>query len=181
MATDAQAKTGTRTDAAKLGRAVNFANEYGIHLFLHVVGCGKTKQAEACQAADMYTGDLTRKRIALVEQWIDPYLIISAAHALVGPTAVIEPYDTTICDVDRDALAARVARQLDGLGVETSITLSVHAGAKYVALLEKAAALAKTDVKVIVAPMGGGVGEQKQGYKAWRGKVERARTNARWT
>jgi len=63
---------------------------------LIIIGCGKSKRQHASPAADLYTGQLFRAARQYAEAHADAYLIASARHGLVEPTAILEPYDDTL-------------------------------------------------------------------------------------
>ena len=64
---------------------------------IFIIGCGKLKNSEACEARDMYRGQLFKSARAYAESTPDScYFILSAKHGLIEPERVISPYDETI-------------------------------------------------------------------------------------
>lgn len=111
---------------------------------LIVVGCGKSKRSEVCEAQNLYTGTLTRDRIryaqaqvaqGLAVQWA----IASAWYKLLAPTDEIHPYEMTLSDLPeatRKAWAWEV-----GLGIAEAVRLrgielvEIHASSLYAELI----------------------------------------------
>lgn len=92
-------------------------------LKITLVGCCREKLPQAAAAADLYRSPLFRKAKAYAEQLGAPWRILSAAYGVLGPSAVIEPYDLTLASMGFDGRRAwdrRVVSQLDSL-------LAIHA------------------------------------------------------
>jgi|GWRWMinimDraft_1066009.scaffolds.fasta_scaffold00283_6 hypothetical protein len=109
---------------------------------LIVVGCGRTKAAGACPAADLYTGCLFRAARQYVEAQGAPWAILSALHGLIWPLARIAPYDLSMHERLRQPPVELARYQADvraQLGLALAITgatrIEVHAGLPYVELL----------------------------------------------
>jgi hypothetical protein len=107
-----------------------------------IVGCGRTKTAFACPAADLYTGVLFRAARQYTEAQGGPWAILSALHGLILPDTVIAPYDISMHERLRQPpveLARYQADVLAQLGVALALTgatrIEVHAGLPYVELL----------------------------------------------
>lgn len=88
-----------------------------------LVGCGAAKADEPRPAGDLYTSNyamLKNRYAEAATAWADEHqssawAILSAEHGIVPPALEIEPYDTTVDDLDDDALnrwADRVRSQL---------------------------------------------------------------------
>jgi len=102
-----------------------------------IAGCGKAKLPRSAPARELYTGSLAAPRIAYVAHRADelgvPWWIFSAAHGLVHPDTVLEPYDTTLTAMraaGRRAVAGRVIEALEEV-VEEGALIEIHAGAAY--------------------------------------------------
>jgi hypothetical protein len=130
------------------------------HVYLHpdhfvVIGCGQAKQAEACSANDMYTGQHFRACLATARA-IVPLLsvrILSARYGLLRLDDWIEPYDLTIGQpgaVDAETVAKQLARH--GMAGKRVTALC---GEAYADLLRQAGAEIET-------PLAGlGIGQQR--------------------
>ena len=66
-----------------------------------LIGCGKTKAAQPCEAWQMYKGQLFTKSLAYARTLTDDanIFILSAKHHLLPLRARIEPYDETLNDL----------------------------------------------------------------------------------
>lgn len=137
-----------RHGAEQFRRYVDGWNAIGERVQLRIVGCGKLKAAERRPAMELYTGDLSAKRIEIADDLApaagaspfdggSPFLILSAKHGLVGPLAELDPYDATIDSVDRDELVERVRRQIMSIGADR-LCITAEAGSKYVGIIEDA-------------------------------------------
>ncbi|MFD1601008.1 DUF6884 domain-containing protein [Halobellus rarus] len=71
---------------------------------LVLVGCGAAKRDEPTRAADLYTSTYFAKKREYAETIGDAWLILSAEHGLIAPERVIDPYETSIDDLDDGAL-----------------------------------------------------------------------------
>ncbi len=107
-----------------------------------VVGCGRTKAAEACPAADLYTGGLFRVARQYAEAQGGPWAILSALHGLIWPLARIAPYDLSMHERLRQPPVELARYQADvraQLGLAIALTgatlIEVHAGLPYVDML----------------------------------------------
>lgn len=58
-----------------------------------VVGCGKRKLAVAAPARELYTGSLFVAARKYAEASGQRWAILSAAHGIIPPTAVLDPYE----------------------------------------------------------------------------------------
>jgi hypothetical protein len=68
-----------------------------------LVSCVGQKAAQPCEARDLYTSDWFKKARAFCDALAAPWFILSAQHGLVPHKMIIEPYDFTLRDMDRDA------------------------------------------------------------------------------
>ena len=142
---------------------------------LILIGCGKTKAAEACAAADLYTGSLFRKRRGYAEATGCEWRIVSAARGLLLPGSWVEPYDVTmdeLSEVDRAAwglavVLALLSEQADDMRPR-HLRVEIHAGAPYAELLKDV--LHAIGAREVLCPLAGlGIGEQL----AWYGQRSR--------
>lgn len=65
---------------------------------LVLLGCGKSKRADAAPARDLYTGPVFSAHRAIVDHLGLHFSILSAAHGVIGENADLEPYDQAIGD-----------------------------------------------------------------------------------
>lgn len=97
-----------------------------------IIGCGKTKLAHAAPAKDLYTGSLFRASRKWAEAQGGPWFILSAAHGIVSPDIVIEPYDTTLADIDAKVWARDVCHSIVSLcAFHRAAFVTLLAGAEY--------------------------------------------------
>jgi hypothetical protein len=88
-----------------------------------LVGCGKAKADEPRPAKDLYTSTYFAKKRELAEAltaWAgesqsSAWGVLSAEHGIIPNSIEIEPYDTTIDDLDEDELDAWADRVRSGL------------------------------------------------------------------
>lgn len=152
-----------------------------------LVGCGKSKLDHPVPAAALYTGSLFRKAAAYARREYDAWYILSAEHILLHPSQVIAPYDRTVADLTT-AGQHRWATEVDwrlrgdpvsgfdgryygyvGLGAAMQrrewIDIYVHAGATYLAPLERIFAGFNDRVRIHRPMAGMQIGEQLHWYK----------------
>jgi hypothetical protein len=82
---------------------------------VHLVACTKTKTAHAAPAAELYCSPWFKKARAYAAGQPGPWFILSAAHGLLEPQAIIHPYDTSLHAMNtsqRRQWARRVHHQL---------------------------------------------------------------------
>jgi len=70
-----------------------------------LVGCGKSKAAEARPAAELYTGPLFQAARRYAVATCDDWLILSAKHGVVLPDDVIAPYELALTSMRLDERA----------------------------------------------------------------------------
>jgi hypothetical protein len=73
-------------------------------MIVGLVGCGKGKLTRPAPAKDLYTGPLFKLCRAYVEKFCDAWGILSAKYHFVLPDEVLEPYDRTLKQLDKDYL-----------------------------------------------------------------------------
>lgn len=66
-----------------------------------LVGCSQTKAAERCAAEDLYLGALFVAEKAYAKKFCDDWLILSAKHGMLLPAQLVDPYDVSLKDLDR--------------------------------------------------------------------------------
>jgi|GEM_PF-2318597 len=69
-----------------------------------IVSCGSKKGDEKTAAKDLYTSAHFQLKRRWAELYCENWLILSAEHGLVTPGYQLEPYDTSVRDLDADAL-----------------------------------------------------------------------------
>ena len=72
---------------------------------LVIVGCGKSKLPYSAPAADLYVGGLFKAARRYAETFGTYWVIASAKHGLVSPSKILEPYNETMADRDKDHTA----------------------------------------------------------------------------
>ena len=96
-----------------------------------LIGCTKEKLTAEAPARELYQGRLFLASVAYAEAIGARWFVLSAAHGLVDPDAVIAPYDValnTMGDAQRSAWGSRVAQQLHAVPDD----LVVLAGETYI-------------------------------------------------
>ncbi|MDS0284693.1 DUF6884 domain-containing protein [Haloarcula onubensis] len=69
-----------------------------------IVSCGSKKADEEVPAADLYTSTHFQYKRRWAELYCDNWLILSAEHGLINPKKRLEPYDTSVRDLDDESL-----------------------------------------------------------------------------
>ncbi len=143
-------------------------------LTIALIGCSKTKArvrevTDMLCPAELYTGDLFKKRLAHVEARGLPWYVMSAKGGLIKPNTPQRHYDHTIDDLDeltRAAWHVGIAAQLiDDLEDDqrlSDLTVELHAGEDYCEPL--GSVLRLFGIKVVRPVEGLGIGEQKKYY-----------------
>ena len=100
-----------------------------------LVGCVKSKTAEARPARDLYTSELFARRREYAEASGVPWVVLSAEHGAVDPDEVIEPYDRYLEDQPaayRHDWGQRVVEQLEArFGALRGKAFALHASRAY--------------------------------------------------
>lgn len=129
---------------------------------LALVACCKLKLDKPAPAKDLYISPLFKKIRARVERRADDWAILSAAHGIVLPDTVIEPYDVTLNNMvadERRAWARRVIASLRDIpNIKYVDRIEIYAGVKYREFLE--GPMEKFGIKIDVPFRGMGVGDQ---------------------
>lgn len=147
-------------------------------LTIALVGCSKTKVSDVhekwTEARHLYSSDLFSKRVQHVESRDLPWYILSAKNGLLKPNGMVKKYDSTIgqlSDIEVAEWHLGVANQLmSELWYEfkgpalSSLTVELHAGAKYCEPLGSILRLFGVNVVKPVANLG--IGQQLAFYKA---------------
>lgn len=69
-----------------------------------IVSCGSKKADEETAAKELYTSTHFQFKRRWAELYCDNWLILSAEHGIVDPGWNLEPYDTSVRDLDEDEL-----------------------------------------------------------------------------
>lgn len=80
-----------------------------------LVGCVKSKLANAAPAREFYNSALFRYAVQYAEANADKWYVLSAKHGLIPPSEIVTPYDETLKSASRAqqrAWAERVQKQL---------------------------------------------------------------------
>ncbi|MFM8577588.1 MAG: DUF6884 domain-containing protein [Planctomycetaceae bacterium] len=100
-----------------------------------LVGCVKEKAPVRSTAADLYRSTLFAGRRRFVEGSCDAWWILSAAHGLVSPSAMLDPYDVALKDLGRAARrtwSSGVLAAIDQqIAPQRGDIVEIHAGAEY--------------------------------------------------
>lgn len=92
-----------------------------------LVGCGKAKVSRPAPAKELYVGSLFRAARRYAEA-CDGWWIVSAAHGLVDPEKVIQPYDAKLPRglLARDGWGVKIASDLYGEMQDEESETSAH-------------------------------------------------------
>jgi len=126
-----------------------------------LVACAATKLGRPAPARELYRSDLFAKSSAYAQQ-LGEWYILSAAHGLVHPDTVLEPYNVTLNDLtryQRTVWSLRVAWQLAQRNIQADRCV-VLAGRSYRDPIM--AALRCRFAEVVIPLEGLGIGHQKQ-------------------
>lgn len=154
-----------------------------INTFL-LLGCGKQKSSTEVEARELYTGSISKARVAYAEKLklchrqIRGYGFVSAHYGFLHPTEKVKPYDLRLSDLNeqekahwREGFAKQFAVQVFERWGKTINHIEVHAGAEYVeqvtlAIQEYNKRYLTPLTVFVTAPMAGlGIGEQLGWYK----------------
>lgn len=106
-----------------------------------IVGCGASKADESVEARDLYTSTYFAKKREYAEVLGDDWRILSAEHGLIDPEETVDPYETSIDDLDGaelDELAHDLGIALiEWAEVAGADEVVVLAGRKYIDPLRK--------------------------------------------
>jgi len=104
-----------------------------------IVGCGKAKKDEPAPAKELYTSTYFEKKREFAEVFARRWWVLRAEHGLVEPDTVLDPYDTTVGDLDdreryeiRRDVRDTLKRVFDGV---VNARVEVLAGQDYVDLV----------------------------------------------
>ena len=136
-----------------------------------LIGCGGAKLQHAAPARALYTDPLFRDALqhASHPSRFDVVRVLSAKHGLVELDQELEPYDLWIGDLTPAAqarLAERVRSQLLAVKGFADATVTVLAGAAYVALVRRA--WLGPQARVLAPLRGLEQGQQRHWYKEHR-------------
>lgn len=130
---------------------------------LIVLGCVAGKGRQAAPARDLYTSQLWQARRGYADATGCPWQIFSAAHGLILPTLVIEPYEQTFKDRKwRNWRAVVSARAADTIRLAGATRVELHAGEDY--LVDLLPELARRGIEATRPVQGLGIGEQLRWY-----------------
>lgn len=126
-----------------------------------LVACAATKLDRPAPARELYRSDLFVKSSAYAQR-LGEWYILSAAHGLVHPDTVLEPYNVTLDDMTRDERmrwGCRVAWDLVRFNVQADRCV-VLAGRTY---RDPVMDFLRLSFASVVIPLQGlGIGHQKQ-------------------
>jgi hypothetical protein len=97
------------------------------------VSCVKTKSDRKAPARELYTSPWFRMAKIYARRHAENWFILSAAHGLIKPGKVIEPYEVTLnrmTAAERKSWSMRVIDQIDELGLMGDRAI-VLAGERY--------------------------------------------------
>ncbi|KAF6630646.1 hypothetical protein H6F38_14560 [Paenibacillus sp. EKM208P] len=132
-----------------------------------LISCGKNKSSQKAQAKDLYIGDLFKKARKYSEKVHSEFYILSALHELVQPEKLLEPYNYTLNDLNKQEIVSwshNVYKQIKDIIKEgEEVEIYIYAGDKYrkflVPLLEA------DGLKVNIPLKGLGIGRQLSWFK----------------
>lgn len=82
---------------------------------LYLVGCGQSKADEPREAQHLYTSSYFTVKSEAAQELGDDWRILSAQHGVVMPETELEPYDTSINDLEDqelDSFREQIRREL---------------------------------------------------------------------
>ena len=134
-----------------------------------LVGCVKTKRADASAAKDLYKSPLWRCRRVYAASLGCAWYILSAKHGLLDPDKRIDPYDRALADLRASARRDWSTRVFDALKSRVPSlddkVIEIHAGATYIRYgLEEGLQDAGATVHLPLAGIPG-VGRQQNWYR----------------
>jgi hypothetical protein len=133
-----------------------------------ILSCSASKLTTRAPAKDLYTGALFKLARQLAELTADRFVILSARHGVVRSDTELNPYDTSLKDVDRKLWAAQAGNALHR---ELGSELTAYKGTRGNEVLCLAPApyiegLGIYGFREWVKPLKGlGIGQQKQTLK----------------
>lgn len=159
---------GVRDDVLKFDRTRMPSQDGAMPRRIGLVGCVKQKRSVPSPARDLYVSNLFLGRRAYVECSCDTWWVLSAAHGLVHPGQVLEPYDVTLKNAsraERRRWSEQVLRALDEeAGIGPDDVVEIHAGAEY-RDFGLTAGLRLRGAEVVIPTEGMPIGKQLQFYK----------------
>lgn len=84
-------------------------------MIVALIACGAFKAAKACAAKDLYKGCLFKAACKAAQCLGNDWAILSAKHGLLLPSTVIEPYNITLRNMqkqERNEWAAKTKKQI---------------------------------------------------------------------
>jgi len=106
-----------------------------------VIACSKNKLTHAARAIELYTGPMFRSSLTVASAESSPIFILSTRYGLIGPDAIIEPYEQSLDTLSlerRSALITTIRLQAQEAFVPKPTSIQVLGGQAYVALLREA-------------------------------------------
>jgi hypothetical protein len=128
----AAARRSRQLEAARLERLTAL----GRPVRLGLVGCAKTKRAEASPARTLYKSPLFVAALAHAERNCDETFIVSAAHGLLPLDETVQPYDRSLRELpkkERLAWGARFAESVRARFPQLPLHVLVLSGLEYAA------------------------------------------------
>lgn len=92
-----------------------------------ILSCSASKLTTRAPAKDLYTGALFKLARQLAELVADRFVILSARHGVVRSDRELDPYDTSLRDVDRKVWAGQAG---NALHQELGSELTQHKGTR---------------------------------------------------
>lgn len=126
----AAARRAREFEAARLAKLAALARPVRVGL----VGCAKTKRAEASPARHLYKSPLFAAALAHAERSCDETFVVSAAHGLVPLDETLQPYDRSLRELpkkERLAWGSRVADSVRARFPSLPLLVLVLSGLEY--------------------------------------------------
>lgn len=126
------ARRARQLEAERIERLTALARPVRVGL----VGCAKTKRAEASPARALYKSPLFALALAHAERACDETYVISAAHGLLPLDETVQPYDRSLRELpkkERLAWGSRVAESVRARFPQLPLHVLVLSGLEYAA------------------------------------------------
>lgn len=101
---------------------------------ISLVGCGSAKRDDPSPARDLYTSGYFSKKREYAEELADRWYVLSAEHGILLPDSTIDPYDTSIDDLDQEELESWSSTVIETISLleDDAIEIDLLAGRGYI-------------------------------------------------
>jgi hypothetical protein len=135
-----------------------------------LISCTKLKQNYPCQAQEMYLQSTLFKKASnyIKQQHYDKWFILSAKYGLLEPNTIIEPYNTTLNNMNALDIKTWSQNVYKKLIQYNPNEIDFYTGEKYRKYLIPL--LKENNIIVNIPLMGHGIGEQLHFYTQYKGE-----------